>query len=193
MNLDNKQNPTPTPSNRKTLVATVGVVAAGIIMGTTPYFKGTEFYEGMVLRGYLDPIGIPTKCAGDTYGVEVGKRYTLQECKESLERQLVNHAEPVLKCAPYLRDKPFFLAAAVDHNYHMGKFCGTTMEKEFKAGNYVEACKRFNTNPSGTPAWVYVKDKKSYNNGAFIGYTYKTLPGLVIRAKARRELCEKGL
>ena len=191
MNDSNK--PQPKPSTRKSLVATVGVAAAGILMGVAGQVGFTEKFEGMVLKGYRDPIGIPTKCAGDTYDVELGKRYTLEECKESLEKQLVNHAEPVLKCAPNLKNNPFFLSAAVDHNYHMGKFCGTTIDKTFKAGNYAEACKRFNTNADGTNAWIYVKDKKTFEDGKFVGYTYKTLPGLVKRAQARRELCEKGL
>lgn len=183
--------------SKKSLVATVGVAAAAILMGTAGNIGFTERFEGMVLRGYLDPVGIPTKCAGDTYGVEVGKRYTLEECKESLERQLVNHAEPVLKCAPYLKDNPFFLASAVDHNYHFGQFCGTAIDKNFKAGNYAKACMSFNTktNADGSQsgAWIYVKDKPIRENGKIVGYTYKTLPGLVKRAAARRELCEKGI
>lgn len=188
----NKFDKTPM-TNKKTLAATIGVAAAAILLGVSGEVGFTEKFEGMVLRGYLDPIGIPTKCAGDTYDVELGKRYTLSECKESLEQGLIKHAEPVLKCAPYLKSNSFFLAAATDHNYHMGKFCGTTMEKTFADGNYVDACKRFNTNPSGTPAWVFVKEEKKYNGGKFVGYTYKTLPGLVKRASARRELCEMGL
>lgn len=186
----NQQNP---GLGKKSLVATVGVAAAGILMGVAGQVGFTEKFEGMVLKGYRDPIGIPTKCAGDTYDVELGKRYTLEECKESLERQLVKHAEPVLKCAPHLRDNPFFLAAAVDHNYHFGRFCGTMIDVAFRDGKYADACKRFNTNPDGTGAWIYVKEKQIYENGKFVGYTYKTLPGLVKRAAARRELCEKGL
>lgn len=178
---------------KKSLVATVGVAAAGILMGVAGNIGFTERFEGMVLKGYKDPIGIPTKCAGDTYDVELGRKYTLAECKESLERQLVNHAEPVLKCAPYLKNNPFFLAAAVDHNYHFGRFCGTTIDKTFASGNYAEACKRFNTNSDGTPAWIFVKTPTKHENGKFIGYTYSTLPGLVKRSQARRDLCEKGL
>lgn len=191
--LNTKQEPNNN-SNKKTLAAVIGAAAASILLGVASQTGFTERFEGMVLYGYRDPIGIPTKCAGDTYNVELGKRYTLAECKESLEQGLIKHAEPVLKCAPHLKGQPFFLAAAVDHNYHFGTFCGTTVDKTFKAGNYIEACKRFNTNPSGSQAWVYVKDKAVKDkNGKIVSYTYKTLPGLITRAKARRELCEKGL
>lgn len=174
-----------TPNQNKKLATVIGAAAAAILMGVGSQVGFTEKFEGMVLKGYRDPVGIPTKCAGDTYDVELGKRYTLQECKESLEKQLVAHAEPVLRCAPYLKERTFFLAAAVDHNYHTGRFCGSTLEKTFKAGDYVEACKRFNTNPDGSPAWIYATDQKTKQK--------IVLGGLVKRASARRELCEKGL
>lgn len=186
---DNRSHP-----GKKSLATTVGIAAASILLGVAGQTGFTERFEGMVLRGYLDPVGIPTKCAGDTYNVEVGKRYSLAECKKSLEDGLIKHAEPVLKCAPHLKDNPYFLASAVDHNYHFGRFCGTTIDKTFKSGDYVEACKRFNTNADGSPAWVFVKDKPIRDqSGKIVSYTYKTLPGIIKRAAARRELCEKGL
>jgi lysozyme len=172
----------PKPTKKK-LAAVVGAAAATILLGTANETGFTERFEGWMLTGYFDPIGVPTKCAGDTYDVEIGKRYTEAECRESLEQGLIKHAEPVLKCAPYLKDKPFALAMAVDHNYHFGQFCGTSIDREFKAGNYRTACVRFNEKPSGSPQWVFVKDGK----GGF-----KTLPGLVKRAAARREVCLKG-
>lgn len=182
--------------NKKTLASTIGAAAAVILLGVGSQTGFTERFEGMVLWGYLDPIGVPTKCAGDTYNVVVGKRYTLEECKESLEQGLIKHAEPVLRCAPYLRQVgyPYALAAAVDHNYHFGTFCGTSIDREFKAGDYRTACARFNQKPNGSPQWIFVKDKWIPAKAGAAGYwTYKSLPGLVKRAAARRELCEKGL
>jgi lysozyme len=169
------------------LIAAVGGCCAALLLGepSEPGSVGiTERFEGMILHGYLDPIGIPTKCAGDTYDVKVGKRYTLAECKASLENGLLKHAKPVLACAPYLKDKPFALASSIDHNYNFGTFCNTSMNIAFKAGDYITGCKRFNEAANGKPQWVYVKDGKG---------GYKTLPGLVKRAAARRELCERQL
>lgn len=176
----------------KTLAGLVGIGTATILIGLGTHLGFTERFEGMILRGYFDPVGIPTKCAGDTYNVQIGKRYTAQECKESLEQGLLKHSEPVLKCAPELANNKFFLAAAVDHAYNLGpaNFCGTGIEKAFEHGDNKTACKLFNTKSDGiTPAWVYVKNgKDSLGN-----WKYKTLPGLVKRAAARRELCEMGL
>jgi len=182
---------TENKQGKKTLAAVVGTGAAAILLGIGSQVGFTERFEGMVLRGYYDPIGVPTKCAGDTYNVQIDKRYTIEECRESLEQGLIKHAEPVLKCAPNLRTQgyPFALAAAVDHNYHFGTFCGTSIDSAFKRGDYATACKRFNERPNGTPQWVFVKDKF---NRATQTWSYKTLPGLIKRAAARRELCEKG-
>jgi len=166
------------------LIAVIGFGAATILLGNETDIGFTERFEGMILHGYFDPIGIPTKCAGDTYNVEVGKRYTLVECKVSLEQGLIKHAQPVLKCAPYLSSKPFALASAIDHNYNFGTFCNTSIEKAFRIGDYATGCKRFNEDANGKPQWIYVKDSKG---------GYKALPGLVKRAAARRELCEKQL
>lgn len=182
---ESNESPQKKQPNKKTLAGVIGAGAAAILLGVAGQTGFTERFEGMVLRGYLDPIGVPTKCAGDTYGVEVGKRYSIEECRESLEQGLIKHAEPVLKCAPNLRTQgyPFALAAAVDHNYHFGTFCGTSIDAAFKRGDYRTGCARFNENAAGRPQWVYVKDGKG---------GYKTLPGLITRAAARRELCMKG-
>lgn len=168
----------------KKLTDVIGASAAAILLGVGSQTGFTERFEGMVLYGYFDPIGVPTKCAGDTYDVEIGKRYTIEQCKESLEQGLIKHAEPVLKCAPYLKDKPFALAMAIDHNYHFGVFCGTSIDAAFRRGDYRTGCVRFNEKENGAPQWVFVKD----GNGG-----YKTLPGLVKRAAARREVCLKGV
>jgi len=181
--------PTPNKPGKKTLAGVVGAGAAAILLGVGSQTGFTERFEGMVLTGYFDPIGVPTKCAGDTYNVKIGERYTLAECRESLEQGLIKHAEPVLKCAPYLRDKPFALAMAVDHNYHFGTFCGTSIDSAFKRGDYVTGCKRFNENAAGKPQWIYVKDKF---DKATQTWSYKSLPGLIKRADARREVCMKG-
>jgi len=178
------------PVGKKKLASVIGVASAAILLGVGNQTGFTERFEGMVLRGYLDPIGVLTKCAGDTYDVTLNKKYTLAECKESLEQGLVKHAEPVLKCAPYLKDKPFALAVAVDHNYHFGTFCGTSIDTAFKVGDYKTGCIRFNENAAGKPQWIYVKEKYDRVTRE---WSYKSLPGLVKRAAERRQICLLGI
>lgn len=171
-----QQNPTPNKRpGKKTLAGIVGAAAAAILYATVPV------HEGNVLRGYLDPVGIPTKCMGDTTNVVVGRRYTEAECRESLETQLIAHAEPVLKCTPGLQGRTYQLAAAVSFAYNIGTgaYCNSTTARRFNAGDYRGACKAMNESDAGRPQWVTARGK--------------VLPGLVKRRADERALCETGL
>jgi lysozyme len=150
------------------LIALVGSVAAGILMDTVPQ------HEGEVLQGYLDPVGIPTKCYGDTYDVVVGKTYTAEECLRSLEKQLIAHAKPVLACVPELEGHPEQLAASVSLAYNIGtgNFCASSIARNFRAGKWASAC-------AGFSAWNRAGGK--------------VLKGLVRRRADERAICETNL
>ncbi len=156
------------PAPKKTLAGVVGVACCGILLTIVPAFEGTEYV------GYRDPIGIPTKCMGDTYDVKVGKRYSFEECQASLHKQLIKHAEPVLACVPSLRNRPKPLAASVDLAYNIGTsgFCRSTAARKFNAGDYAGGCRAL---------------------GAFTKAGGRVLPGLVRRRKAEVKLCLEGL
>lgn len=153
---------------RAGLAGLVGAGAAAILLVTVPK------HEGTVLKGYLDPIGIPTKCMGDTTGVIVGKVYTAQECQESLERQLHAHAGPVLACTPHIKGNDRITAASVSLAYNIGTsaYCKSSIAMKFRAGDFKGGC-------AGFSAWVYAGGKK--------------WPGLVKRRADERALCEAGL
>ncbi len=173
-------------TTKKTLAGVVGVAAAAIL------FQFIPAKEGVVHRGYIDPIGIPTKCMGDTRDVVVGKIYTPAECLLSMESSLINHAEPVLKCTPGIKDKPLVLAAAVSFAYNLGAvaYCTSSIAQNFNKGDLATGCKRFNENAAGKPQYIYVKDK--YDK-VLKKWTYKSLPGLITRRAEERAMCEKGL
>ena len=153
---------------KKTLAGVVGIVAATILYTTIPS------HEGEVLHGYLDPVGVATKCYGDTKDVEVGREYSREECLRSLEAQLIAHAEPVLECTPILKGHPFQLAAAVSLAYNIGSkaYCGSTVARRFNNGQWQEACAAF----------------EMWNKAGG-----KVLKGLVRRRADERALCERGL
>lgn len=161
--------------NKKTLTGLIGAACCAILFVTVPA------HEGTVLKGYVDPVGIPTKCMGDTNNVEVNKLYTEAECKESLETQLIAHAEPVLKCTPGLKGKTYQLAAAVSFAYNIGAmaYCNSSTAKRFNSGDFKGACKAINESDSGKKQWVTAKGRE--------------LPGLVKRRADERKLCETGL
>jgi|GEM_PF-1271795 len=150
------------------LIALVGPVAYDRLHQDVPK------HEGTVYSGYLDPVKIPTKCSGDTTNVVVGRVYTDEECRVSLDTQLLAHARPVLACSPELRGRPYILAATIDLTYNIGAsaYCRSTVAKRFRAGDFRGGC-------AAMSAWVYAGGRK--------------LPGLVKRRADNRALCERGL
>lgn len=128
--------------------------------------------EGTVFHGYRDPVGIITACNGHTgEGAELGRQYTPADCQQFLQTDLYEHAEGVLRCVPQLKDKTGPLAASVSFAFNAGdaKFCGSTMARKFAAGDIAGGCAEFSR-------WVYAGGK--------------VLPGLVVRRREERAICE---
>ncbi|MDR5756511.1 lysozyme [Caballeronia sp. LZ035] len=157
------------------LVSVVGTTAAAILISFVPKF------EGVIHRGYFDPVGIATKCSGDTHDVVVGKQYSAAECWTSLNQQLLAHAEDVLRCTPDLKDHPNQLAAAVSFAYNIGghNYCASTTAKRFNKHDWKGACRAMNEADDGRALWVT-------SHGT-------VLSGLVRRRAEERALCERGL
>lgn len=163
-----------TGGQKGALAGIVGILAASTLYVTIPQDEGTVYV------GYFDIAGIPTKCSGDTYGVKVGKRYTVEECKASLDKQLVAHARPVMDCTPGLRKEgmDYQRAAAVSlaYNIGVGAYCRSTVDKRFDLGDVRGACNAF-------LAW----DK------ARVGGALRPVKGLTLRRQRERALCLRGL
>ncbi|CAG2144480.1 Lysozyme RrrD [Cupriavidus yeoncheonensis] len=151
----------------KRLVAAVGAGCATLLTAYVPQF------EGMVLRGYRDPIGIVTACAGHTATAVLGKPYTRAECEQLLADDLVEHAQGVQRCvtAPMSTGQR---AAFVSFAFNVGtpKFCGSSMARKANAGDMAGACAELSR-------WTYAGGK--------------VLPGLVKRRETERAICEGKL
>lgn len=149
----------------KRLAATVGAGAAATLLYFTPQF------EGMVLRGYKDPIGIVTACAGHTKTAVLGRAYTKAECERLLEEDLVAHAHGVLACVPRAKLTTGQVAAFVSFAYNVGvaKFCGSTLAAKARAGDLPGACAELSR-------WTLAGGRE--------------LPGLVTRRATERAICE---
>src|SRR3954465_15788835 len=138
MNQQQQQQKRPVPKGgyAVALVALVGVGGAGLLNQHVPEDEGT------VYRGYLDPVKIPTKCMGDTENVVVGRRYTKEECAESLAKQLYRHAVPVYRCVPQLQGHPYASYAAISgaYNYGPARFCRSLAADRFRVGDFRGGC-----------------------------------------------------
>lgn len=155
-------------TQKKTLAGVIGAVAAATLIPLVMQWEGRE------MRAYKDIVGVWTICDGDTYDVRPGQVATKAECDARLERQLIAHAEPVLKCVPGLKDRPYQLAAAASLAYNIGPvgFCRSTAAKRFRAGDWRGGCDAF-------LAWRFAGGKE--------------VRGLLNRRKAERAICLRGL
>ena len=134
--------------------------------------------EGLRQYAYNDPPGILTVCYGSTTNVIAGKKYSLEECKERLDTDMLNAVDIVHKCQPGLPANVH--AAFADATYNMGPkiVCDTsksTAARLLKVGDIQGACNQL-------PRW----------NRATIAGVSVELPGLTKRREAERQLCLKG-
>lgn len=135
-----------------------------------------EQFEGYVPEAYRDPVGIWTKCFGDTTNVTPGAKYSFAECSKSLNDHFIETSEPVMRCVPDLaKQPPRVIVAMLDMAYNIGPtaFCKSSIARYARAGEWAAACKR-------------------------IAEIYKTakgvpLPGLEIRRNQESEMCLAGL
>lgn len=152
-------------SAKARLAAVVGTAAAATLLVMTPKF------EGLVLRGYTDPIGIVTACAGHTATAMLGRPYTREECERLMEEDLAQHAEGVARCVPMAKLTPGQRAAFVSFAYNVGvaRFCTSTMAEKARRGDTSGSCAELSR-------WTYAGGRE--------------LPGLVKRRAAERAICE---
>lgn len=135
-------------------------------------------FEGLELKPYLCPAGIPTIGYGSTSYAD-GKAVTLrdQSITASQADELLmltlrrDYLPGVLRLSPSLADKPQALGAIVDFAYNLGvsKYGGSTLRKRIDAGDMAGARVELSR-------WV--------RGGG------KVLPGLVARRAAESALLE---
>ena len=156
------------PDKRRRIAAVAALAAALAIPA-----------EGLRHYAYRDPPGILTVCYGSTTDVQAGRRYSLAECRQRLDADMLAAVETVERCAPGLPEPVH--AAFADSVYNIGPkiACDTrnsTAARMLQAGDLAGACDQL-------PRW----------NKAAVGGVLVELPGLTKRRHAARELCIKGV
>ncbi len=131
-------------------------------------------FEGLRQYAYLDPVGIPTICFGETLGVRMGMFKTLEECQGMLVESLQKHEQGMRRCLDdpdLLPDEMYGAFVSFTYNVGVGAFCKSTLTRKANAGDLVGACNQL-------PRWNRA--------GGFV------LPGLTRRRAEERDLCLKG-
>jgi lysozyme len=153
--------PRPVPGP-KTLAGVTGTLAGALLLFTAvPHeesgrtVRATIDAQGEIhtrhvsgkqyLRAYRDVVGVLTICDGDTKDVRPGEVDTPEQCDARLERQLIAHAEPLIRCAPALYGRPNQVAASVSLAYNIGPagFCRGSVARRINAGDWAGASAAF--------------------------------------------------
>ncbi|KJK06097.1 hypothetical protein UB46_43090 [Burkholderiaceae bacterium 16] len=167
-------------NGKQKLIALVGAPATALLLTYVPKF------EGVILRGYKDPIGIVTACAGHTKTAVLGRPYTREECERLLTEDLVDAAGVVARCITV----PLTLgqrAALASFAYNVGP--GRAGVKDglctLKNGNQPQIRLRFNR---GDYAGGCRALTEGWNTAAG-----QVMPGLTGRRITERVICEGRL
>jgi lysozyme len=116
------------PAAKKGAIASILVLALA-----TPFVMK---WEGKKNTTYLDVVGVPTVCYGQTGAMaRIGATYSDAECKAALDAELWEYAQELDKCV--LRDvTPYQGAAILELGYNVGTpaLCGSTMVRMINAG-----------------------------------------------------------
>lgn len=126
-------------------------------------------FEGLRQGAYLDPVGIPTICFGETKGVHLSQHATEAQCEAMLADSLAiaNRAVDLCIHAPL---GEYRRAALVSFAYNVGQanLCSSTLARKLNAGDAVGACNEL-------PRWNRAKGI--------------VLPGLTRRRATEQAMC----
>lgn len=125
---------------RKRTATTTATGTAGVLVAAATFIGP---WEGLRTDAYLDPIGVPTVCYGETRGVNMGDSYTAEECKDMLSEALVTYRNGLAACFPALADQPEGVQVAFiswTYNVGIGAACKSTLVKLANAGDMKGAC-----------------------------------------------------
>lgn len=145
---------------------------SGALMAAAVALVGT--WEGVRTVAYRDIVGIPTVCFGETRGVKMGDRYTLDECKAMLGDGLVEFEHGMRACLKNpdaIPDKPYVTFLSLSYNIGTRAFCGSTVARRANAGDIRGAC-------NAIPMWNKAGGR--------------VVKGLVNRRAEERQICLEG-
>lgn len=150
------------------MIKKTALVSSSVMIILMPF---TAHEEGLYLASYLDPVGVPTICYGETENVKIGDKKTKKECDAMFYTKLGVFAYAIDAEIQHEMN-PNFHAAITSWSYNVGLGATrkSTLMKKAKAGDFVGACNELKK-------WKYAGGK----------------PILAGRRERERQLCMKGI
>lgn len=119
---------TKTPRIKK-----AGIASALTLAIATPFVMK---WEGVKTQTYLDVVGVPTVCYGETGPhVRLGQQFTMAECRAMLDRRLMQFALQLDRCV-HRPLTPYQGAAVLELSYNVGirATCNSTLVRMINEG-----------------------------------------------------------
>lgn len=165
--------------------------ASSIISVTGGYL--IQPFEGKSNAAYLDMVGIPTLCFGETKGVKLGDYKTDKECEESLAKELTKYNKAMLEYVK-VELKPYEEVAYTSFIWNLGEtnFKNSTLLKKLNTGDSAGACEQLlswnkvTVLPAGVPAYRARGETCTVRKDGKYSCTVK---GLTNRRKFEYEVC----
>lgn len=166
----------PVPTSKPTIQAKVKVkpsLVAGTALAALCCTVITGF-EGLRTKSYLDVVGIPTVCVGETKGIRMGMSFTKAQCQEMLLKRLVEDFAPAVeRCARQpMGDDLYAAHLSLAYNIGTGAYCKSSVVRLWNQGDRRASCNAF----------------LMWNKAGG-----RVIAGLTKRREAERALCLKGV
>ena len=101
-------------------------------------------FEGLRLKAYLCPAGVPTIGYGSTgKDIHLGMTWTTEQADERLVRDLASFEMEVSRAVPVSTDNQFSGLVCFAYNVGIGALEGSTLLKKHNAGDYAGAQAEF--------------------------------------------------
>jgi lysozyme len=155
----------PTTKTRLKMGSTIAAAAVALVAS----------WEGVKTVAYKDIVGIPTVCFGETRGVKMGDRYSMDDCRAMLGDALVEFEQGMRACLTRpdaIPDKPYVAFLSLSYNIGTRAFCGSTVARKANAGDIKGAC-------NSIPAWNRAGGR--------------VVKGLVNRRAEEQRICLEGV
>lgn len=164
----------PAPNPRRLKGPALAALIATAVAGIAPL---SMHFEGKRNRVYLDPVGIPTYCYGETKNPDPMRVYSDDECGRLFRKRMAaDFAPAIVRCVPDFADprRLWQFQAALDASYNAGPaaVCRSPMARAFNAGRWNDGCNAF-------PGW-------------YVTARGVKLAGLVRRREAEKRHCLTG-
>jgi len=156
------------------------VLTAASVIAATIAAPFTAHHEGLRLKAYLDPVGIPTICYGETLNVELGQEKTKEECDALFETRLGWFAYQVdWTIEPQIPAVTHAALTSFTYNIGVNGFKRSTVARRFNQGDFEGGC-------DAMLMWKRAggRDCSQRDSGCY---------GLWVRRQEEHKLCHKGL